>query len=850
MKKVTIILLFFLLSDISYAQINNRNLRERLTSNLDQQFRLYSQEKLHLHLDRDYYIPGENIWFKAYLVDAQTHLSIAESRYIYVELINAEDELVDRVMLRADEELFFMYHGHLFLSEVIPEGDYTIRAYTRHMENLGADYFFTQNIHIGSLESQTQATKEAKTKQAKLSAVKKDYAVSFFPEGGNLLMGVSNRIAFKALNNSGYSEFISGEVVDEAGSTITTIQTSHLGMGMFVIYPEEGKSYYAVCRNEEGMEKRFELPKAASGYSLLTDSQDGLFVISVQKTADIERIPLYIMIHNRGNLLYFEPVDEWKNYISLKENQLPAGVLHILLFDSSLNPISERLVFSRNEEKANLELSTDKESYKMREKVTSQIQVKDAKGRSTVANLSVSVVDEKDIPVNESISILTSLLLTSELRGFIESPGFYFQENTRQSRFALDCLMMTQGWRRYNIADVVKGNIQTPDIPIERSLEISGQVLGVIDSQPRRDAWVSLLSFNSREVLQTTTNASGKFSFPDLEFPDGNIFMLQSITARNSESNRLIADKEIFPHLTMQPVNPNPQTFYTEQETAKKQENSFLAKAEERIKYDDDMRIIYLKEVEIVGRKSIPRIMRGSELKEGRSIYSGVASYSVGIASIEEDKPVNIWDMLRRIPGVSVFADGTVRFQGGTGLPAIYIDDIQISEGEATSLSSSSEGEGELGEELAYMGANEFAQALSTIPINQIERIDVFMGVESSIFGAAGGAGVINITSKQDANFQTSSSPEANNRKLIKPLGYQEPAEFYSPIYDTEEKRFDIKPDLRTTIYWKPDIVTKDNGSASFDFYTADYTTNYSIVIEGVTSDGEIIREVKKIQVE
>jgi len=109
------------------------------------QLELFPQEKIHLHTDRMMYIPGEKIWFKAYVVDALLHQSPTYSQYAYIELINAADSLVHRVMVTLDENGLF--HGYLFLSDLIPEGDYTLRAYTRYMENLGDDYFL-KNLYI------------------------------------------------------------------------------------------------------------------------------------------------------------------------------------------------------------------------------------------------------------------------------------------------------------------------------------------------------------------------------------------------------------------------------------------------------------------------------------------------------------------------------------------------------------------------------------------------------------------------------------------------------------------------------------------------------------------------------
>ena len=242
----------------------------KIEANLLTQLKAFPQEKIHLHTDRDFYVPGEKIWFRAYLVDAATHRYPTNSRYIYVELIDVRDSLVSRVMIRPENEL---YYGHLFLSEIIPEGNYTLRAYTRYMENLGDDYFFKKNIRIGNLnrgnnlplpplQRGIERGNRRNPENLKNLAANPGFDVSFFPEGGNLVEGAFCKVAFKALTPSGTAETISGKLVDEAGAEITAVQTFHAGMGAFSYFQEPGKRYFLKCHNENGLEKQFELPQA------------------------------------------------------------------------------------------------------------------------------------------------------------------------------------------------------------------------------------------------------------------------------------------------------------------------------------------------------------------------------------------------------------------------------------------------------------------------------------------------------------------------------------------------------------------------------------------------------------
>ena len=265
----------------------------------DTQMDIFPQEKIHLHTDRNFYVPGERIFFRAYVADADTHQPSKQNRYVYVELINSNDSLVDRVMIRpADERIGNgLFHGYLFLSEIIPEGNYTLRAYTKYMENLGDDYFFKKNIRIGNIKDNYElkimnyenepsgGNRKNDLAGAGLAFAQNDFEVSFFPEGGNLIEGVMCKIAFKALNRNGTPATVTGEIVDETGKVITSIQTCHAGMGVFACLPERGKRYYLKCRNESGIEKQFRLPQShPRAYALSVTRKDGIVSVVIHKS--------------------------------------------------------------------------------------------------------------------------------------------------------------------------------------------------------------------------------------------------------------------------------------------------------------------------------------------------------------------------------------------------------------------------------------------------------------------------------------------------------------------------------------------------------------------------------------
>jgi len=866
-RNVLVVLFYSLLSWSLFGQTGSDSTFLRIEANLVTQLEVFPQEKIHLHTDRDYYVPGERIWLKAYVVDALTHLFPTYSRYVYIELINSNDSLISRVMLRPENDMFY---GHIFLSEIMPEGNYTLRAYTRYMENLGDGYFFKKNIRVGNINGGNDERSEGRVNllamQSKeeffsrreenggikrsfgfaqddkgnggsrdagtnLAFARNDFEVSFFPEGGNLLEGEFCKVAFKALNRNGYAEIIRGEIIDENGTVITSVQTYHAGMGVFNYIPEAGKRYFLKCRNMNGVEKQFELPRPnPHTYSLAVSQRNKMFTVAIRKTANSPNIPLYLLGHCRGIPFHFSARNNTDEFITFPEESLPAGVLQFVLFDSRMNPLSERLVFSKNftNTVANLVFQTDKASYQKREKVITTLSLTPSlSGRDGVGLFSVAITDDKDIAVDSSTTIVSSLLLSSELKGYIENPAYYLQDNP-ESAIALDYLMLTHGWRRYNIPEAVKGNPETPQIPYQTSQQLSGKVKSLTLSRPVPNSEI-LITVPDGDFGLTSTDEKGTFIYQDFEYPDSTSYYIQALNKRGSNLVELVLDEESFPKPVHAPFvetdnNPSLRT------------NAFIEKAEQRSKYDDDMQVIQLSEVEVtasrVYRKDEPRLQFWANFNSDVTIRR---------EEFEKAAPRLVSELLRNIAGVHVSSMGyiTIRnpiFLMGTNrtLPLVLIDGIP--------------------NEWPEVMTSPYDSPLESVGVNDVESIDVLKGANAAAFGVRGSNGVISITTRRGIDVirevEKFRESQVFNKMIYTPLGYQKPIEFYSPKYETLESKHLTIPDFRTTIFWKPDIVIDELGEASFEFYTSDFPTTYSVVIEGITSDGRIVRQVEKVQVE
>jgi len=873
------ILVFFILIGFQPIIRGQNDLPDSLVLSFHRQLLFFPQEKIHLHTDKSYYISGEHIWFRAHLVDAATHIPATASRYVYVELINPLDTVVTRVKILQDEG--GAYYGHLLIPAVAPEGDYTIRAYTAFMRSLDEDYFFTKTIRIGDPQScvihtETQFTFESgsrmnvairfshvgsaapllpKSLKAGVNGGKKmnvavddngvaginipavtgknvilletsfnnnpyrkfvlaplpddDFDVSFYPEGGSLMQGALCIVAFKAMKSNGQAANITGVVYDYTGVELQRFESHHLGMGNFSLLAEKGKKYYAICENDKGQSKRFDLPVAVDyGYALKINRLGGKIYVTtlkpdvpaylseLSKSAEFEK-PLYLLGHIRGKV-YFADLWNPESPLVLVPEQFPSGVMHIVLFDADLKPISERLIFINNQDQAQVTYQPDQANFTRRSLVKNKIILTDSDGEPLSGNFSVSVTSDREITPDSTSNILTQLLLSSELRGNIENAVFYFQ-NASFSAHALDLLMSTQGWRRYDIAELAQGRFLLPTFPLEIGSEISGSVKSLLLGKPVEDIEVTAMSMAGGFFDHAKTDKNGRFSLYGGELPDSTLFIISAIPKRGITQLELILDRETFPGRRLSTV---PFAEIDRYQFAK-----FVDKAEQKYIEEHGGRVNLLTEVIISAERKKPVI---------NTIYNTpvtpVATFTV--EDINRDRPRNIFDLLERVHGYNP-STGTFRGQGSillSGAPLFVVDGMPTT----------------------YMPE-----------MHLIEQVDVLKGTEISLYGSRGSNGVIVIHTK-NGGAEKREIPAYHLQEFF-PLGYQESVEFYAPKYDTPEKQRNRISDLRTTIHWQPVVQADSLGVASFEFYTADEETSYSVVIEGIANNGNIIRKEERM---
>jgi len=799
--------LFFCFDVSCYAITIDENSPEKLAILFQNQLSVFPQEKIYLHTDKPCYIAGEKIWFRTHLVNAENHFPVYESQYIYVEMFNPADSLINRVKIRNNNGA---YYGHIDIPENIPVGDYILRAYTNFMRNLDEHYICSKTIRIGNLyNSENLKEKAGQINNDRLLTnpqTDDEFDVTFYPEGGSLLQGVGCRVAFKALSSNGRPANVEGIIYDQDGNEQGKIKTEYMGMGSFIIFPEEGYSYNLLCTNEKNKMKRFELPAALKNcyaLSVNNNSKNNIHVSVLKSASNDRHDTLYLMAHTRGAVYFSEQWDENRKFVTLPKKQLPSGVLHLILFDAYMNPLSERLLFINNDDQAKVSLNSDQKSFAARSLINNQITLNDSDGNPLSGSFSVSITADNAVSVDTTTNILTYLLLTSELKGNIENPAAYF---TNDKSLELDMLMMTQGWRRYDVAAVAQGRLSYPEIPIEYSAEISGVVKGgFLLNKLSEKAQVSILSSDELCFDLLETDSEGHFSFRGCNFPDSTTFLVRAANKSNKTNVMLLIDEQNFPEWTL----PKLASVDIEQGSFQK----YVEKVKEQDeKNKEGLWMLNLPEVTIKGRH-IPK-----------SVFR--PSYHIDEKRIRQAYPYNaMYELLDEIPRVRGGKYYTTANES-TPINKLIIDD---------EINKPMEFRSALYEVLGLINIKNVKSIYFSIIHDGMPKMtDQFPPVTEL---------VIICKNINDVFYRNNE----NNFKIINPLGYQKPMDFYAPKYDTPEARENTLYDPRTTIHWQPDLRTDSLGIASFEFYTADSNSSYTVVIEGITTEGKIVRHEEKL---
>jgi hypothetical protein len=465
-------------------------------------------EKVYLHFDRDNYIAGETAWFKAYLYS--DYLPDTISTVLYVELLNASSYVISRKVLPV---LLSSTNGQIELPDSLTSGTYHIRAYTPTMLNHDPEFFYKRNVFIYGEKNNSTAI---------IKATEQTTRLEFFPEGGNLINGFSNTIAFKATNERGFPANVSGSVRNEKNEEITTFSSYHDGMGMFELLPSANTKYYILLNGDLGMRK-YMLPESTDRgitVTIIPHPQGSFFEIHQRKTEPLFQAA-YMIGQMQHHVVFRQDFiankDELQGVINTQN--LHSGVLQITFFNKDGLPLSERLCFVNNKEYIqSAELVADTINFSDRAKNRFSIVLKD----TVKGTVSVSVIDpEYTLSPAREENIFSSLLLTSDLKGHINNPAYYFTSDNDSVKTALDLVMMTHGWRRFKWTELLQKKAETSLYKDPAYITLSGKITLRDTKKPfaEKPLLLMLITADSTRTIQmTSTDKQGLFRVDSMLF--------------------------------------------------------------------------------------------------------------------------------------------------------------------------------------------------------------------------------------------------------------------------------------------------------------------------------------------
>ncbi len=651
-----------------------------------------------------------------------------------------------------------------------------------------------------------------------------DAEIQFFPEGGDLIENVPGKIAFKALTQKGDGAGVKGEIVDNTGKVITTLESQHLGMGVFAISPEPGQTYKANVTFSNGVKKTVALPamkKAGIALSLINTDPTNLMMRITANPAYFsanKNKNYYIIARSKGVICYAAQASLTAPTFtaSIPKDKFPTGIVQVTVFTAAGEPLTERLAFINHQNVLTLAVNTDKKAYGSRQPVKMNVTAK-TNSQPIEGNFSISVINETKVPFREDSesTILSTFLLATELTGHIEDPNYYFNQPNEKKRSDLDVLMLTQGYRKFDYKEIIAGKAPAITFLPEQGMEFSG-TLRSANGMPVSKGTLKLVVPKSRFYAETTTDVNGVFNFKKVVVPDSAEVSITARTSTGARNMMIMLDGTAFPAVTKN-VNAPDEVLNIDSIL-----DPYLQNSERQYRMTSQM----LQEVVVTAAP----IKKASHTDY--PALTGLSMLADHTIDTERFKGCNV--MISCLTGAAMgltYMDNnffvTRVYNSGLRVPvAIFLDGMQI---EPTFLNN--------------------------IVPSDVESVEIFLKDDLGLVNRAYGTnGVLSIYTKKDAKKPVTADDlkklfPPNNVLTFTPQGFIKSREFYSPKYTTAESRT-AGSDLRTTIYWNPKVFTDKNGTMAFEFYTGDNKGTYKATVEGTDIDGNLARFIYRYKVE
>ncbi len=775
----------------------------------------FQQEKLYIHFDRGIYSSGETVWYKAYLM-AGNELSDC-SRNFYVDWYDNNGKIIKHTIA----PIFESSARGQFDVPANYKGEWLhIKAYTKWMLNFDTAFLYENDIRI----TQSVSGNNKEIYQPSTS-------ISFFPEGGDLINGITSNVAFLANDKSGKPVSVRGAIVNNKNQLIDSFLSAHDGMGTFALEPHANETYSCNWVDEFGVTYSNPLPAVKNNGIYLSAQQlndKALVVITRNKEAtdNFKTLTVIATIHQQE--VYKVKINlssKQKAIAEIKTKELPTGVLQITVFDADWLPVAERILFVNNQQYEFFpSLNIIAKGLNRREKNIVEIKVAD----SVLSNMSVSVTDA-GLSSTSSNNIFSRLLLTGDIKGYIHNPAYYFSDNSETTKKYLDLVMLTHGWRKYNWSDIIAN--KTPSFQFAKDsdyLQLKGNVYSVSKTQPIQNiTFILQAKDSSKQYLVVPVAANGSFNQRGVIFFDTvRVFYrfaaLQSKDADYTKAIKIENGLQTFNYAKT--IKNNLPDFIWNNDSAINRAK-YLALESEKLQKNYEAN--KLKEVTVYTKVKSPVELLDEKYTSGLFSTTG-NNYSFDvIGDARAQASLDILHYLQsQIPGLSV----SLTFLGANGA-----EDANSSNAPGINWRDGT----------PDIFLNEMPSDVNTIQSIQMSDV-AYIKVFKPPFMAASGSGpsgAIAVYTKKANDASKTVNINSNNTLL---QGYTPIKEFYNPNYSIVQTD---APDTRSTIYWNPYVLTdKKNKSVKLEFYNNDISKKFRIVVEGVNALGQITRVEKIIE--
>ncbi len=741
------------------------------------------QEKLFLHLDRPAYASGETMWFKLYNLDGTQHQPLDMSKVAYVEVLDETKRpvLQGKFALKAGTG-----KGSFVLPPTLGSGNYTVRAYTNWMKNFSPDFYFEQPVTI------INTFKNAGLKPAKEAAA---YDIQFFPEGGNLVDGLTCKVAFKGTDSkSGKGIACQGEIVDQEGNVVAQFEPLKFGIGHFTFTPSRASKYTAKITLPNQQVLTRQLPAIQEqGYTVQVEEKGAAEVMVTVAAKGLQSEQVYLLGHARQQIGVAEAgtLQNGKATFVFRKAALADGINHLTVFNSRQKPVCERLYFKRPAARLEIAATTDKNSYGTRQKVTIDMTTAATTGAAVPADLSLAVyrLDALQGPV--ATDIASYLWLTSDLKGTIEQPEYYLTATGTVADQALDNLMLTHGWSRFRWQEVLRNRPQV----FEYQPEVNGhlvrsKVTHAATGTPAQGITTYLAAPGKHvRFYQGTSAANGMVQHEVKDFYGYKEIILQTNTTKDSTYHfrvfspfsekfaatklpELALAKSLQPevaqrHLEVQVQNAYFETYRDVFYSPGIDSTAFYGKPDDRYLLDDYIRFKTMEEV--------------------------LHEYVTPVQARKRKGGYHLMVLDR--PNRGIFSDN----------PLVLLDGVPVFDMNRV-------------------------MAIDPLKVKQLEVV-----TQKYFVGPRTYSGIVSFTTYKGDLGSLQLDPRS---LLLEYEGLQLEREFYAPAYATPEQLQSRLPDFRNLLHWVPDVKTKADGKGNVAFYTSDQAGKYLVVVQGITEKG------------